>query len=169
MNKKSLSKQLKNQQGFTLIELLVVIGIIAVLAAIVLIAINPARQFKQARDAQRRSDVNAILNAIGQYTADNKGNLPSAITALAVNTPKDISKADANLCATLVTNYMPALAIDPSTGTDPKTDKDDDQVSKAECGDGYNTKYQVARDADGRVTVSAPDTEIATPDIAVTR
>src|SRR3989338_3325065 len=61
------------QGGFTLIEILVVIGIIAVLAAVVIIAINPARQFAQARNSQRTANVNAILNAIGQNLADNKG------------------------------------------------------------------------------------------------
>src|SRR3972149_586779 len=66
-------KNLKKNGGFTLIEILVVIGIIAILAVIVLIAINPARQFAQARDTQRTSNVNAILNAVGQYLADNKG------------------------------------------------------------------------------------------------
>ena len=63
----------KRQAGFTLIEILVVIGIIAILAAIVIIAINPARQFAQARDTQRRNDVTALLNSIGQYMADNDG------------------------------------------------------------------------------------------------
>ena len=60
-------------RGFTLIEILVVIGLIAILAAIVLIAINPGRQFAQARNSQRESNVNTILNAVGQDLADNKG------------------------------------------------------------------------------------------------
>ena len=41
------------KKGFTLIEILVVIGIMAVLATIVIIAINPAKQFAQARNADR--------------------------------------------------------------------------------------------------------------------
>src|SRR5436190_498757 len=79
-----LTKQIKKQQGFTLIELLVVIGILAVLLAITLIAINPAKQFSQSNDTKRRSDINAILNAIDQYAADNAGALPAGITNAAL-------------------------------------------------------------------------------------
>src|SRR6266480_5949829 len=105
------------QKGFTLIELLVVIGVLAVLLAIVLIAINPAKQFSQANNTKRRSDVNAILNAIDQYAADNKGTLPANIPDTgtgAENIGTGAGKAD--ICADLVTTYLAALPADPQLG-----------------------------------------------------
>ncbi len=172
MHKNNASFQ-KGKQGFTLIEILVVIGMIALLATIVLIAINPARQFRQGRDTKRTSNVNAILNAIGQYTADNKGNLPSAITT----TKTEIKKTSGiDICEILVPKYLPALPIDPTSGTDPKTDKDDDQISynttaaNNECAGGYATGYSVVKDVNGRVTVSANGEEPSgTDNITITR
>jgi prepilin-type N-terminal cleavage/methylation domain-containing protein len=64
------------EQGFTLIELLVVIGILAVLMAVTLVAINPTKHFQAARNAQRSADVNTILNAIYEYEASNAGSVP---------------------------------------------------------------------------------------------
>jgi prepilin-type N-terminal cleavage/methylation domain-containing protein len=140
-------KNFKSQQGFTLIEILVVIGMIALLAAIVLIAINPARQFAQGRQTQRTNDVTTILNSIGQYTADNKGVLPAAIP---LTTAQDISKAGADLCATLSPTYVSSFPVDPSVAGGSITD------CVAAAAANYNTKYTVVKDANGRVTVCAP-------------
>ena len=138
----NLSKKHKANKGFTLIEILIVIGIIAILAAIVIIAINPARQFAQARNTQREANVNAILNAVGQYSADNKGVLPTAIST----TVQNISSAGANLCSVLVPTYLPALLVDPVVTSGP--------VST--CGSSYDTDYTIQESAQGRITVCAP-------------
>lgn len=137
----------KKQQGFTLIEILVVIGMIAILATIVLIAINPARQFRQGRDTQRTANVNAILNAIGQYIADNKGTMPAPLTNSYAAKP--IANTGADLCSKLVPTYIPSLPVDPSVASGPVTN----------CGAAYDTLYNVAVDANGRVTISGDKEE----------
>lgn len=153
----------KLQKGFTLIELLVVIGILAILLAITLIAINPARQFAQANNTKRSSDVNAILNAIGQYQADNSGALPAGMPAAGA-AAVDISAAGANICSLLVTQYIAQLPVDPLTNNG--------TAIAATCPAGYVTGYQVSVGAgNNRVTVTAPATQIppGTTVISVTR
>src|SRR3954464_14304963 len=74
-----------NQQGFTLIELLVVIGILAILLAITLIAINPNKHFQDTRNAKRSSDVAAILDSIYEYESSNNGSQPPALASVAAS------------------------------------------------------------------------------------
>ncbi len=62
----------KNKLGFTLIELIIVIAAIALLAAAVFVAVDPAKRIGQARDSQRWQDVTAIADAIKLYMADNQ-------------------------------------------------------------------------------------------------
>ncbi|MEK7593225.1 MAG: type II secretion system protein [Patescibacteria group bacterium] len=57
------------KKGFTLLELLIVIGIMAVLVTAATIVLNPAELLKQARDAQRLSDLDAIKTAIALHLA----------------------------------------------------------------------------------------------------
>lgn len=143
---------MKHKKGFTLIELLVVIGILAILLSITLIAINPARQFGQANNTNRRSAILQILNSVHQYVAENKGQLPAEVSALTAGTATLFNSTNfPNLCAQLMPNYIPALPTDPSLNTANITDC-------AVVG-GWNTGYNISRDAANRVTVSAPTTD----------
>jgi len=156
-------KLFKNQKGFTLIELLVVIGILAVLLAITLIAINPARQFAQANNTKRRSDVNAILNAVNQYMADNKGDVPIGITEAALS----ISKAGADICLALIPTYIAALPTDPTLGVGNGTGAG---AAVTDCALAtYDTDYTIMQNATTkRLTVSAPGVELEDT-ISITR
>lgn len=136
--------------GFTLLELLVVIGIIAILAGVVIVALNPGRQFAQARDAQRWSHVNTILNAIGQNMADNRGNWTCAAGVLPSSTTQ-LGTTNYNIDPCIVPTYVSIMPIDPSTGTASST--------------GYNVIYDATT---RRVTISAIAPEITVP-ISVTR
>lgn len=145
-------------KGFTLVELLVVIGILTILLAIVLVAINPARQFSQANNTQRRSDVNAILNAINAYMADNSGSLPTGLSACtsACTMTSTVASGNVDICSDLVSTYIAELPRDPSTG------------SWTSCST-YDTQYTVTVSAsDNRITVAAPDAELSAT-ISVTR
>jgi prepilin-type N-terminal cleavage/methylation domain-containing protein len=154
-------KNFRNQKGFTLIELLVVIGILAVLLAITLIAINPARQFAQANNTQRQSDANAILNAVSQYLVDQKGNTAGLTGAgVVVGTATNISSTagDADICSLVVDDYIAAMPVDPQHG------------AWTSCAS-YDTNYTIMITAAGRVTVAATAEPISgvTPVISVTR
>lgn len=133
-------------KGFTLIELVVVIGIIAILALIVIVAVDPQRQFALGRNTARRNDASAILTAIHQHATDNNGVLATDVT----NATSPICIGTATPCVDLTqelvtsANYISDIPRDPSTGT----------VA--------DTKYMVQYNATTRrVTVSAPGAELS--------
>ncbi len=153
---KLISKKFKSNKGFTLLEILLVVAAIAILAGIVIIAINPSKQLGDTRNAQRRSDVNTIINAVYQYSIDNNGVMPINIDAVTDSsqvlgtsgtgcdsTCSAVTTVAAcvDLSGDLIPTYIVGIPIDPSTGAE------------------TNTEYYINKDANGRITVGACDPE----------
>lgn len=138
----------KSSSGFTLIEVLLVIAILAILAAVVIVAINPAKQFGESQNAQRRSDVRAISDAVQQYTIDHQGALPSG--DIPVNATCE--NGAANICESQVScngvnldeliegdAYLTEIPRDPTASVD--------QLSG----------YLIYKNENGRIGVCAPN------------
>ncbi len=115
----------KRYEGFSLIEILVVVALIIILATITIVAINPGKNFRDTRNAQRSADVNAILSAVTQYTTDGK-DLPAGILACdnaGVPQASKIGTGTGNIdLASVLTgtgdaDYMVGIPMDPSDGT----------------------------------------------------
>lgn len=56
-----------SSKGFTLIELLIVLGIVGIVAAVVLVAINPSKQLCDVQNAARMVHKREIEKALQQY------------------------------------------------------------------------------------------------------
>lgn len=61
---------MNTKKGFTLLELLIVIAILAILASITFVALNPAELLRKARDSQRLADLASIRTAVNYYIAN---------------------------------------------------------------------------------------------------
>lgn len=135
---------MKKSSGFTLLEILLVVAIIAILAGIVIIAINPTKQLGVARDADRRADVNTILSAVHQYAIDNSAN-PSGPTTVQT----EICRTDAIDCTGYIDlssltddgTYMVSMPTDPTQFTE------------------NGTGYDIVQSVNGRITIYAPHAE----------
>lgn len=162
--KNSMKKILKNREGFTLLEILLVVAAIGILAGIVILAINPGKQLGDTRNAQRKVDVNTILNGIYQYALDQNGTLPSGIAL--------------STCATVVTNEICKTGVATSTCSASSlvaltelTTNEKYLVSIPADPTATSTNgvgYRVAKNVNGRVTVCAPNAEQGAT-ISVTR
>lgn len=154
-----------NQHGFTLIELLIVIAIIAVLAGVVFVSLNPAQRFADARDARRQTDVENVAAALQTFQVDNNGAYPATVTSLVAGngymigtdvsgcnagcTAQTTQAACVDLTELSTDGYLGTIPMDPASGTSAKTD------------------YFMIRNSNGTVRVGACDPDGSA--ISVTR
>jgi len=139
-----MEKIIRKVKGFTIMELLVVIAIIGILAAVVFVILKPGEQRAKARNVERTTAVNTIVNAVYQYAVDNNGNLPASIT----DSPTEICQTGGS-CSGLVDlsvltanqKYLVSIPADPTGAS------------------ANGAGYEISKNANGRVTVSAPDAE----------
>lgn len=146
-----IPNMIDNNKGFTLIEILIVIGIMAILASIMLVAVNPSRQFKVARDTQRMSNLNALLNAIHENISENKGDFVCngstrniSSTPLLVKYGAGYPDYEGDIASCLVPDYISGLPWNPGNSAYYFSSTTD-----------YNTGYELFRDTDGRLVASS--------------
>jgi len=107
------------KSAFTLIELIIVIAIVAILAAAVFVAIDPARRLHEARNAVRASDTATVLEAVKKYQADNGGTHYSTVDAITDDSYVLIGTTlnDDGLCAEEVTSAAVCANVATAAGT----------------------------------------------------
>jgi type IV pilus assembly protein PilA len=72
-------RKVSNLKGFTLIEILIVIGLIAILAAVTIIALNPTQNFEDATNSTRRAEIAGLWGAINRWQIDG-GDLTTLVS-----------------------------------------------------------------------------------------
>ncbi|MEK7453095.1 MAG: prepilin-type N-terminal cleavage/methylation domain-containing protein [Patescibacteria group bacterium] len=164
--------QKDNKKGFTLIELLIVIAIIAILAAVVFVALDPLTRFQDARDSSRWNDATSLLSAVKIDQVDNGGSylwavsnatagtnymISNATTTSGCNLTCDATIANATDCVNLQgfvnEGYVGSLPVSPNG---------------AGTWSSIYTGYYMTRSAVGTITIGACESENSSS-ISVTR
>ncbi|HSW65627.1 MAG TPA: type II secretion system protein [Bacillota bacterium] len=153
----------RTQEGFTLLEVLLVVAIIAILAGIVIIAINPGKNLGDTRNSQRSADVNTIINGVYQYALDNNGVLPAVGARTGAVVIPTAPTAAAEICNTTTSTCtgLVDLAVLTTNGKYVVSiPKDPQAPNGCSSGCGANgTGYSIQKDANGRLIVNAMSPE----------
>lgn len=144
---------LKNREGFSIIEFVVASALLAILAGVAIVTMNPSGQLASARNSKRTADLNSIMMGVktnisdyrtGQFTCSSAGNIPTSSKRMAVGA------GNYDIAPCLVPSYMTVLPFDPSLDGARYVSNSD-----------YDTGYMIIRNAStGQITISAPGAEL---------
>lgn len=141
------------RKGYTLSELMLTIAIMAIVfATIVAVGLNPLEQYSNARDKNRESDINSILNAIYLYSYDNGGQIPDAIPS--IDAGHICRYGYGTSCEEIGVQSGISLDILVDSGYIVEIPRDPHAPS-----DGSGTYYEVTEDSMGNLVVTAQSTE----------
>jgi prepilin-type N-terminal cleavage/methylation domain-containing protein len=166
----------KGSDGFTLIELLIVVAIIAILASVVFVALNPLQRFQDSRDADRNRDILSIFEAVkvdqidgGGYYHTNISSLSAGSVYMIVDGTAMTSGCDDNNlnCDTAVSSDsscadLSFLRTEGYFGSIPVSSEgivewDDGNINGEE-----GTGYTISRSTDNIITIRACESENST-------
>ena len=130
------------ERGIAIFGLAIFLGIISVILGVVFLVTNPARQFADLRNAQRRSDILTVLSAIYQYSLDNNSAFPQALIGSDLcNTARtDVLNLRADLMSASST-YLLNIPVDPMSDS------------------ANSSGYYAVKNTDGHIMVCAPKAE----------
>lgn len=154
-----------NNTGFTLIELLIVIAVLAILASITFLALDPLKRFQDTRNAKRWAEVEAILSAVKLHQLDNDGDFLTAVDNLSADLYYQIgSGSDCGDTCTNPTVILQDNCVDLSglisSGhlVEIPIDPHDENASAIE------TRYYMIKTSNGTITVGACSEEQGSAD-----
>ena len=150
-----------NKKGFTLIELLIVIAIIAILAGVVFVSLDPLTRFQDARNSARWTDATAILSAIKVDQVDNGGGYLTAVDGLTPGTNYMIGEATTgcNVSACSVVTASANCVDLTEIATQGYLARVPVSPNGAGSWDSNKTGYYLSKNTNGSLTVGACDAE----------
>lgn len=125
-----------------------VVGIIAVLSMVVFVSVDPAKRFRDSRNADRLTDVDTILIAVQQYVNDTGGSLPPGV-GTSFSQIGTCTTGGMTLCVGATTRCVDIA----TTLSNDKYIKDNPIDPKG--GSAATTGYAISKDADNFFTVKA--------------
>jgi len=145
--------------GFSVTEIFIALFFVAVVEGATILASDPWHHFQEARNLQRISDINALMNAIFMNAVDHDGTFTCAAGDVPQSPVDMTSKAGGyNIGPCLVNKYLLALPSDPGVRETYYNSKVD-----------YDTGYEILKNPAKRtLIIIAPHAELG-DDIQVER